>query len=92
MAKVIAFPEAKTPMLRGPARCLGCGACWEAVVPEGTIVGFACPQCHLYKGVFEGVCEPEGGCRWVCDCGSDIYYILSYGCQCVMCGVIQKGF
>jgi hypothetical protein len=90
--KVLRFEKPTVPHLRGPARCLGCGYRWEAVAPEGTITSLECPDCARFHGVFEGVTEPEHGTRFVCDCGCDLYYILPSGCQCLMCGVIAKGF
>lgn len=93
MGKVLAFPEHTVPHLRGPARCLACAHQWEAVAPEGTIMGLECPTCRLFRGVFEGLTEPEHGRRWVCHCGCDVFYILpTDGCQCLMCGVIAQGF
>jgi hypothetical protein len=92
MGKIVAFPAKTEPHLRGPARCLSCKHTWEAVSPEGHIVSLECPQCHCFHGVFEGVTEPSGGTRFVCTCGCDLYYLLPDGCQCLLCGVLAKGF
>ena len=92
MAKVIPFPTKKIPSLRGPARCLHCFNEWEAVTPEGIVASLECPECHLYKGILQGVMEPEGDTRWVCHCGCDLFYIVTSGLQCLMCGVIATGF
>jgi hypothetical protein len=92
MGDVIAFRGKSEPHLRGPARCMRCDHRWEAVSPEGVISSFECPECGLFTGVFEGVTEPEHGTRWVCNCGSDLFYILPDYCQCLMCGVVAKGF
>lgn len=51
-----------------------------------------CPACGLFKGVLEGLMEPGQGTRFVCQCGSDLFYILPDGCQCLMCGVMATGF
>jgi hypothetical protein len=92
MARIIPFPAPDAYHLRGEARCLGCCYMWEAVTPVGVIAALTCPGCGLDHGVLCGQCEPEGGTRWVCDCGCDLFYILANGCQCLMCGHIQKGF
>ena len=92
MGKIVVFSEKKEPTLRGQARCLACRQQWEAVTPEGTIDCLECPTCGLQKGVLIGLCDPESGMRWVCDCGCDLYFCLVDGMQCLMCGVLQKGF
>ena len=93
MRNVLLFPTKEIRSLRGPARCLHCGHEWEAVTPEGIVASLECPQCSLYKGVLQGVTEPDHSTRWVCNCGCDLFYILpSDGCQCLMCGVIASGF
>lgn len=93
MGKLLAFPEKQTPHLFGTARCLSCKHEWASKTPEGIIVALECPSCGLMHGVLLGVCEPEHGTRWVCRCGCDLFYILpSDGCQCLMCGLIAKGF
>ena len=92
MARITPFPVKTIPHLRGLARCLHCAHTWEAVTPEGIILGLECTACGLYKGVLQGLTEPEYGRRWVCHCGSDLFYLLPHGCQCLLCGVIAKGF
>lgn len=92
MGDIVQFRGKSELHLRGPARCMRCDHHWEAVSPEGVIASFECPACGLFTGVFEGITEPEHGTRWVCNCGSDLFYILASGCQCLMCGVIAKGF
>jgi hypothetical protein len=93
MAKILPFPAPRTPQLHGVARCLSCQHTWEAVTPAGVIAALPCPACGLDHGVLQGQCDPEGGTRWVCACGCDLFYVLpSQGCQCLMCGVLQQGF
>jgi hypothetical protein len=76
--------------LRGSARCLHCGHSWQVVTVPGTVSGFECSQCGFGQGVLEGLLVPEN--RFVCDCGSDLYFILKEGCMCILCGVMAEGF
>ena len=92
MGEVVAFRQKKVPTMRGSARCLHCRHTWEVVVPEGMIMALECPQCGLWKGVLEGLIEPGHGTRFVCYCGCDLFYILPEGCQCLLCGVMARGF
>ena len=95
MGEILAFRARQAPetfRLRGPARCMHCQHEWEAVSPEGVIDCLECPACRLPTGVRKGMCEPEKGVRWVCTCGCDLFYILVHGCQCLMCGLLAKGF
>lgn len=77
--------------LRGPARCVACASEWEAVSQVGVVSHLECPTCHRECGVRLGLCEPQGA-RWVCHCGNELFYLLPDGCQCLLCGVIAKGF
>ena len=82
--------EARTPHLRGRARCLGCQHEWEAVAPVGTTNGLDCPACGLAKGVYVSLVTPKT--VWQCNCGNDLFWVLPCGIMCPMCGVEQEGF
>jgi phage FluMu protein Com len=93
MAQILPFPARKDPYLTGEARCLHCGHIYVAVSPVGTVEELECPQCGLFKSIYQGLTEPPKGVRWVCACGGDLFYIVpADGCQCLKCGRIQSGF
>ena len=85
-------PEpAPDPMMRGTALCIACKHEWQATAPVGTSQ-LECPSCTAHRGVFKHPCEPSGGTRFVCDCSSDLFFILRDGMQCRECGVMAEGF
>lgn len=74
----------------GQSRCLNCKFEWVAIAEDYVAIGLECPSCGLFQGVFIGLIVPK--LRFVCNCGSDLYYIIPDGCQCVRCGSIATGF
>ena len=76
--------------LEGRAKCISCSSEWQASAPLGTIE-LECPICHLMKGLFVCTVEQEDP-HWVCNCGSSIFKINTYGVYCINCGVWQDGF
>lgn len=76
---------------RGPARCIRCQHCWEAVVHETELRQrdgwFDCPEC---KDV--GVARFTGrhaydGAVWKCRCGNDWFHVIPEGWFCPGCGL-----
>jgi hypothetical protein len=78
------------PHVTGPAICLGCKHKWIAVrlsKEEAWDESFECPECHLFKGVPEGLFSPSvGSTRFVCPCGCDIFFVLKDWYMCRNCG------
>lgn len=89
MSGNVVDPASHRPHMSGPARCICCGHEWVAVAPVGE-PQLDCPICKTAKGVFVHPVSPRGETRWVCKCGSDLYYILPTGCQCYQCGTVQS--
>ena len=73
------------PHLAGPARCLDCGAKWEAVAPIGMTV-IDCPKCGAQKGARLAMVQKEGA-HWTCVCGNALYFIQEEGSYCPNCGL-----
>ena len=68
----------------GPAKCLQCGAEWDAIAPKDT-VSLECPECGTLKGVWKGFFDtPEPS--FVCDCGNDLFFVGKQGIKCCKCG------
>lgn len=90
--KVVTFVprDADEATLNGEAFCLTCHHRWEATAPVGTF-WLECPACHGNKGSFRWPALPETGqTRWVCNCGSDVFYIKEqYVPVCTHCGAVQ---
>lgn len=90
--KVVTFAsrEPDEATLQGEAFCLICHHRWQAVAPVGTF-WLACPGCHGMKGSFRWPSGPaEGSTVWVCNCGSDVFYIKEqYVPVCTHCGASQ---
>jgi Zn finger protein HypA/HybF involved in hydrogenase expression len=90
---VIDLQQAKlnrAPHRAGPARCLGCGHEWTAVAQSGE-TRIECPECKTDKGVFQGLCYPQDGYIWRCNCGNELFLITPDGELCPACGVYVDG-
>jgi len=74
------------PHISGNAVCLCCGSKWVAVAEIGS-VELECPECHTYKGVYEGMTAPDD--IWQCDCGNQHFYISRDAAVCARCGLSQ---
>lgn len=76
--------ETETAMT-GPAVC-PCGHEWHVEdVPQGEFM-LECPACGCYKGHMKYFGSPVDGVeRWVCRCGSDLFYIRPTGVFCAVC-------
>lgn len=90
--KVVTFEPRKPSQatLEGEARCLTCHHRWEATAPIGTF-WLECPACQSMKGSFRWPVMPKDGeTRWVCNCGSDVFFIKEqYVPVCSHCGAQQ---
>ncbi|MBG4448709.1 hypothetical protein I5F71_02875 [Pseudomonas aeruginosa] len=76
MSKILDFPQKPEPHAVGTAICTKCRYEWSAAAPVGT-TQLECPQCHTENGLFKHPFGPaEGDCSYVCNCGSDLYFIL----------------
>ena len=82
MSNVVSFDDYK-PHLSGQAMCLQCKYRWVSVAPVGT-VELECPECHTWKGSFEGLTSPDE--VWQCDCGNQHFYLSNAGACCAKCG------
>lgn len=82
--------EERTPHRAGEARCLQCGHEWVAVAPVGE-TRLECPECKTDKGVFQGLCYPQDGYIWRCNCGNELFLIMPDGKLCPVCGVYTDG-
>ena len=79
------------PTLEGPVRCLNCGHKWRHVGPTGEVREIWCPACKTKKGVFMYATSPSGDCRYVCNCGCDLFFMLPSGqLQCFICGLAHN--
>lgn len=90
---VIDFNQAKldrTPHRSGAARCLGCGHEWTAVAPAGEN-RLECPACKTDKGIFHGLCYPQDGYIWRCNCDNEFFLLTPNGELCPVCGVYVDG-
>lgn len=89
--RLLKFPEQVDPHLSGSAKCLACDHQWVAVAPIG-VDWFECPSCHTQRGTWiHPVGLPDGSSRWVCNCGGDVFFVLSTHLVCVRCALTHPG-
>lgn len=79
--------DALRPHMTGPVVCLSCKKKWVAVALVGSL-DLECPDCGLFKGVWEGVVRPKEW--WQCKCGCCHFFVNIDGCHCAHCGVVQS--
>lgn len=79
----------RSPAVEGTAECIFCHAEWEAVIPPG-VTWLECPSCGAEKGRLKYRIGFEDECRYVCDCGCDMFTIgSSYQIMCPNCGHVH---
>jgi len=81
--------KAHRPHKTGNAICLDCRREWAVVVAvEDDNNEFECPKCKTFKGVWAGRVIPRSDeLRLECDCGNDLFYVLSDSTAlCPSCG------
>lgn len=95
MADVLAFkprpaPQETEPTAIGTAFCLGCDHVWQAQAPLGTDQ-LECPQCHRHMGMFKFEFQPPAGTLvYTCNCGNQLFTIMTEGHMCPRCGVMNR--
>jgi len=72
--------------LSGKAVCLHCGHEWPAVSPVGTYTDLECSKCNTHHGVMDFGIRPPTENIWVCDCGSELFFVATEGLFCRACG------
>ena len=78
-------PEPEGSWISGEARCQACGHEWVAVA-QAPAPWLLCPSCESVKGLFKWPCRPgEGAKIWVCNCGSEAFYITPDAVFCANC-------
>lgn len=79
--------EELSPSITGDAVCISCKHEFVAVAPVGTCE-LTCPECATTKALFKHPIQPNE--RWVCECSSDLFFVLKSGCMCRVCGTIAN--
>ena len=85
MGDVVSFFD-RAPHSAGRAKCLGCSHEWDAVAAIGSEC-LECHECGMHKGEFMGNYVPSvEDDVYVCNCGSDSFFVLRTGVFCRGCG------
>lgn len=83
--------KSKRPHRGGAVVCLGCKHEWYAIIAvEDDNNEFQCPECSLYKGVWQGKHQPpKSELVFTCACGNDLFHQLKGGrLFCTGCGSV----
>lgn len=80
MGEIVIFERKKAASdnlkLKGEARCLNCNHIWEHEAEMGANLGFQCPECKDWRGVWRGIVTAnEGIARFLCKCGCEFGYL-----------------
>ncbi|RQH69995.1 hypothetical protein IPC102_09495 [Pseudomonas aeruginosa] len=76
MNNIVEFPQKGERQATGDAICARCRHEWVAVAPVGA-VQLECPACQTHHGLFKYPFGPsKSDSTYVCNCGSDLYFIL----------------
>ena len=86
---IVSFSEAKAarePHVQGKAFCIACNHNWRGVWPLG-VTELECPECKRMMGrsTFE-ISPQEGQMVYECNCGNQLFNILSDRIHCPSCG------
>lgn len=79
--------RSRLPHMEGKCICLNCKKEWQGVAEIGVIDTLECPECGLFKGVFNAVAAPE--MCWTCPCGCYHFFGSKDGMMCALCGLTQ---
>jgi hypothetical protein len=78
------------------AVCLGCKHEWQfrhLTKSDSSEDVFDCPECGLSKGVPAGLYRPAVGTTiYVCNCGCDVFFMLSGTLMCRNCGSLHDNY
>ena len=81
--------RSRQPHMQGGALCLNCQNEWVAVAETG-VVSLDCPKCGTSQGVWKGICLPEHGEIYLCDCGSHHFFLAKDYFHCCHCGLAHE--